>query len=386
MNVIIRAPLLSISGYGVHSRQIFTWLEKRKDINLSSQIVQWGNTSWLINGDYEDGLIGRIIQSSKDAGPNQDVSIQVQLPDEWDPTLANKNIGVSAFVETDFCNPEWLKAVDRMDAVVVPSTFIKDSILKTGNVSTEIFVIPEWYHVDIDKNNFEDIDLNIDTKFNFLTIAQFTGNTPDNDRKNLYYTLKWFCDTFSNDKDVGLILKTNHGKGTRIDRKLTHNKIRQVISEVRKGDYPKVHLVHGNLSVPELCGLYKKDTVKCFLSLTRGEGFGLPILEAAASGIPVMTTNWSAHLDFLKLGKFIPINYSLQTIPESRIDNRIFLQNMKWAMPSEEDFKKKISKFRNKSEIPQKWAKELEKNIKSNFSSESIMPMYDSLLESVTGS
>ena len=59
---------------------------------------------------------------------------------------------------------------------------------------------------------------------------------------------------------------------------------------------------------------------------------------------------------------------------------------MKWAMPSEEDFKKKISKFRNKSEIPQKWAKELEKNIKSNFSSESIMPMYDSLLESVTGS
>ena len=332
MKVVVRAPLLSVSGYGVHSRQVFKWLESRKDIEITSQVVQWGNTSWLINPDYEEGLIGRIINTSNPSGEQRhDVSFQVQLPDEWDPNLAKKNVGISAWVEATNCNPAWIEAANKMDAVVVPSTFIKSVIENTGKVTTKIFVIPEWYHEAIDDENFSDIDIDINTNFNFLSIAQFTGNTPETDRKNLFYTIKWFCEAFKDDPDVGLVLKTNHGKGTRIDRSLTHNKLRQLLGEVRKGEYPKVHLIHGNLTVPELCSLYKKDNIKCFLSLTRGEGFGLPLLEAAACELPVMVTNWSAHLDFLNLGKFIPINYQLEEIHKARIDDRIFLKGMKWV-------------------------------------------------------
>ena len=42
--VLLRAPLLTNSGYGVHSRQIFEWLETRKDLQVTSQCLQWGQT------------------------------------------------------------------------------------------------------------------------------------------------------------------------------------------------------------------------------------------------------------------------------------------------------------------------------------------------------
>ena len=128
-NVIIRAPLLSISGYGVYSRQVFRWLESRKDFNVISQIVQWGNTSWMINPDLEGGLVRRIMNTSTELNGKADISFQVQLPDEWDPNLANINIGISAVVETDRCNPAWVHAMNKMDAVIVPSNHIKQTIL-----------------------------------------------------------------------------------------------------------------------------------------------------------------------------------------------------------------------------------------------------------------
>ena len=375
--VVIRAPLLSYSGYGEHSRQIFRWLEKRGDINLISQIVQWGTTTWMINGEMEDGLIGRIMESSKPIEGNPDVSFQVQLPDEWDPSLAKFNVGVSAFVETDKCNPEWIKNINSMDLVIVPTTFVKNTIQNTGNVTTPVIVVHESFN-DFVTRNIDPLPIQVDTKFNFLIVGQFTGDDPWCDRKNLFFTIKWLCEAFQDDPDVGIIIKTNHGKGTRIDRGITRNKLSQLVAEVRSGQYPRLHLVHGNLTSEEIAGIYRHESCKCLVSLTRGEGFGLPLLEAAASKVPVIVTNWSGHLDFMKLGKFIPINYNLKQIPGSRSDGRIFIEGSRWAEPIEDDFKRKVKKFRNSYEKPMAWAADLSEKITENFSHEKICSYYNS--------
>ena len=364
-NVIIRAPLLSISGYGVHSRQVFKWLASRPDFELFTQVVPWGNTSWMINPESENNIVENIMRLSRPLEQKADISFQIQLPDEWDPDLAKFNVGISAVVETDVCNPEWITAMNNMDCVIVPSEHIKKTVEATGNVKPPLVVVPEWYLEEIDKENIKGLDLDFSTNFNFLSIAQFTGNDPENDRKNLFYTVKWFCETFKDDPDVGLVLKVNHGRGTTIDRHLTRNKMRQVLSEVRTGEYPKVHVIHGNLTSEEVVSLYRHPKIKALISLTRGEGFGLPLLEAAASSLPVIATNWSAHLDFLGLGKFIPVHYDMVEIPSSRIDKRIFLEGMKWANPVESDFKKKIEKIRHKYSMPKQWALELSSKVKS---------------------
>jgi len=382
-NVIIRAPLLSISGYGVHSRQVFKWLESRKDFNVVSQIVQWGNTSWMLNTDLEGGIVQRIMNTSRELKQKADISFQVQLPDEWDPNLAKVNIGISAVVETDKCSPGWIESMNQMAAVIVPSNHIKQTILNSGTITTKLFVIGEWFYDNILKEDSESLDLNLDTSFNFLSVATFTGNDPNTDRKNLFNTIKWFCETFPNDKDVGLVLKTNFGRGTHIDRAITKNTVRSILGEVRKGKLPRVHLIHGNLTSDEVISLYRRDDVKCLISLTRGEGFGLPLLEAAACGLPVIATNWSAHLDFLNLGKFIPIHYRLVDITDQRVDNRIFFKGFKWADPLETDFKKKIKKFRNSSEIPKQWASKLSDQVRKKFSSKEIIGLYNKMISEV---
>ena len=196
-NVVIRAPLLTASGYGVHSRQIFKWLIGREDFTVSTQCVPWGHTSWIVNPEYEDGIISEIMsRSSPDSEKKYDISFQVQLPDEWDVTLAKINIGISAVVETDRCNPEWIESVNKMDLVIVPSNHAKLALTNSGDVTTPIVVVPESYHESIDLENNESINLEIDTKFNFLIVGQLTGNTPTTDRKNLFNTIKWLCGHF----------------------------------------------------------------------------------------------------------------------------------------------------------------------------------------------
>ena len=83
-----------------------------------------------------------------------------------------------------------------------------------------------------------------------------------------------------------------------LDREEQLKKIRGIKNEV-KGDLPNVYLLHGDLTDVEMNELYNHPRVKAHISLTHGEGFGLPIFEAAYSGLPVVAPAWSGHVDFL---------------------------------------------------------------------------------------
>jgi len=382
--VVIRAPLLSISGYGEHSRQVYKFLAGRDNLELKTQIVQWGNTAWAIDRDEFNGLVGKVMDQSSNDPNGFDVSFQVQLPDEWDSSLASFNVGITAGVETDICNPAWIESINKMNLVIVPSNHVKETFLRTGNLTTEVVVIGEWYQEEIDKTPLDAIlNLKFDTSFNFLIVSQLTAVDDGGDRKNILNTIKWFCETFQNDKDVGLILKTNLGRGTKIDRTNVYSIVNACIRSFRKGPYPKIHVIHGNMTDHEISSIYRHPSVKCLISLTRGEGFGLPILDAATSELPVITTNWSGHLDFMKLGKFVGIDYDLVKIPDNKIDNRIFVQDSRWSNPKEEDFKKRLAKFRSSHIVPKQWAVELSKACREKFSRNNIEKMYETALSDI---
>ena len=215
-----------------------------------------------------------------------------------------------------------------------------------------------------------------------MLVGQLTAQSPNEDRKNTFYAIKWFCEAFKGREDVGLIVKTNRGRNTSLDFKIVSKMFSQLVNEVREGEFPKVHFLHGNLSTSHMNSLYRDKSIKALLAPTRGEGYGLPILEAAVCGLPVITTNWSGHLDFMNLGKFISLNYNLIPVTEARVDGNVFVKNAKWAMPIEDDFKEKLIKFSKKGDsIPKKWAKELSEKVKEKYSFEQISEEYSSFFK-----
>jgi glycosyltransferase involved in cell wall biosynthesis len=226
----------------------------------------------------------------------------------------------------------------------------------------------------------EKID-SLDTSFNFLMFGQITSSNVLTDRKNTFNCLKWLCDELKDDKDAGIIIKTNMGRMTKQDRSYTNLMVKKVLSRVRKGKYPKVYVFHGLMDKDELGAIYDNENVKALCAPTRGEGWGLPILDAAASGLPVIATNSTGHMDFMKSVKFLEVESTPVEVPAQMVDGRIWVTGAKWAHPLENSFKERVRKFRKSSSKPKEWAESSAKKINSKFSAESVMSIYDEVLK-----
>jgi hypothetical protein len=53
------------------------------------------------------------------------------------------------------------------------------------------------------------------------------------------------------------------------------------------------------------------------------------------------------------------------------------MKGSKWANVHEEDFKRKVLKFRNATSIPKEWAKDLSFKIQEKYSIEAVKSLYD---------
>jgi glycosyltransferase involved in cell wall biosynthesis len=163
--------------------------------------------------------------------------------------------------------------------------------------------------------------------FAFLFVGHWLRGDLGEDRKNVGMMIKTFAMAFKNEKvKPALILKTSSAGFSIIDRETTIKKIREVLGK----DYKSVpiYLLHGDLTQSQMNGLYEHPKVKAMLNFTKGEGFGRPLLEFSLTGKPVIVSNWSGHLDFLKNGAVL-LDGELRNVHESAAD-QFLLKESKW--------------------------------------------------------
>ncbi len=349
---LVTAPVATRSGYGAHSRDIVRSLIKLDRYDIKIWPVRWGNTPMnaLHVDDPNDKLIIERLLTEPNLPKQPDLHIHVVIPNEFQ-TFGKYNIGITAGLETTACSPNWVQGMNKMDLNIVPATFVRDTLNairfdiqdertneKKGELKCEkpIEVLFEGADTNIykptkefSKSLVDEMD-KVDEKFNFLYVGHWLQGGLGNDRKDTGMLIKVFCETFKNMKNKpGLIMKTSGAGFSVLDREVMLQKINEVKNSV-KGDLPNIYLIHGDFTDEEINELYNHPKVKAHVSLTHGEGFGRPLLEASLSEKPVMAPDWSGHVDFLRKPNAVMLSGALSDVPKGSFPDDFHVDGMKW--------------------------------------------------------
>ena len=350
--LVVSCPIDTYSGYGARSRDFVQSIidSDKYDVKILSQ--RWGNTRFGYLKDHSNTeLISRVIPRLT---TQPDVWIQITVPNEFQK-VGKYNIGVTAGMETTLCDPSWIQGCNKMDLVIVSSqhakkTFesskfdVQDDTTKqiTGTVELTTKVEVLFEGADVSKYTPlafpTKIDLDgIDEQFCFLVVGHWLPGEIGEDRKNIGYTIKSFLETFKNkptNKQPALLLKVQAGSGTSImDREAVLDKI-DAIRKTVKGKLPNIYVLHGDMTDAEMNELYNHGRVKAMVSLTKGEGFGRPLLEFSLVNKPIIAPYWSGHIDFLSSEYVKFVGGTLTNVHPSAVIEKMILKESQWFTPN----------------------------------------------------
>jgi hypothetical protein len=352
---IISSPFDTYSGYGARSRDIIKAIiqSDKYDVKLISQ--RWGQTAWgFCNDNPEWAFLQNHILNAPQLPKQPEIWMQITVPNEFQP-VGKYNIGVTAGIETTICAPEWIEGVNRMNLTLVSSKHSKkvfeDSKFEKRNQQTNqvegtiklqkpIEVLFEGADLDIyktiEQNQIQNINLDsINEDFAYLFVGHWLSGDLGEDRKNVGLLIKAFYETFKNkSKKPALILKTALAGSSYVDREEILKRIKIIKKTVSSKDLPNIYLLMGDFSDSEMNELYNHPKVKSMVCLTKGEGFGRPLLEFSLTKKPILSTNWSGHIDFLNKDFVTLLNGNLTQIHPSAA-NQFLLKDSQWFAPDQ---------------------------------------------------
>ena len=376
--IYVRAPVLSATGYGEQSRFALRALRTRPDLfDVYIQPIPWGESGWIWQQDeFREWMDERIkitqtMLAKKILSP--DISLQITIPNEFEK-ICPVNIGYTAGIETTKVSPQWLQKGNEMDKILVVSNHGKNTYVDTKiplnegreyKLETPIEVVWETTPFAPEAEPIEGFEPQSD--FNFLVVSQFGP------RKNFTNTIEWFVEKF-HDTDVGLILKTHSKGASLIDLGIVEESLLALLSEFPSRKC-KVSLLHGDLSEGQMRGLYEHDKVKALVNIAHGEGFGLPLFEAARVALPIVTIPWSGQLDFLQVdGKnmFNAVDYIIKPVPQEAVWEGVVQRDSSWAYADKESYQNCLEHVLSNHEDCVEKALELQEHIHTNFGDKSL--------------
>tara|TARA_R110002020_G_scaffold76558_1_gene193899 strand:+ start:7645 stop:8928 length:1284 start_codon:yes stop_codon:yes gene_type:complete len=387
--IVVKAPALSRSGYGEQSRFCLRALRAHEDkFDIFLINIPWGKTGQIsANTEERQWLQGLLLKTATyfqhcGGKPELDVSIQITIPNEFEK-MAPVNIGYTSGIETTKIAPIWIqKCNETVDHIITISEHSKAVLANTsydisdneGNLQQKDWKITvPVEHIDYPVRLFEPDPLNVtlNTTKNFLVFSQWSP------RKNFINTIKWFVEEFRDDEDVGLVIKTNTAADSVIDKEITTRRIAQLLGQLGERKC-KIHFLHGDITNENLAWLYTHPTMKGIINIAHGEGFGIPLLEAASYGLPILTITWGGQLDFIckpnKKGKRVPlvgkVDYDLNKVQPEAVWEGVIQADSMWAYAREASYKRALRDALEKEKHHKTRARQLQKHVCETFTEE----------------
>jgi glycosyltransferase involved in cell wall biosynthesis len=216
-------------------------------------------------------------------------------------------------LEVDGVPEDWILQANALDEVWVPSTFNQQTFLDSG-LQKPIFVMP--LGVNPDFYNPQIKPFRPSSRYTFLSVFEW------GERKAGELLLEAYHTAFRKNDDVLLIAKVINTDGS--------VNVRQEINALNlPSDGPPVAMLYNQeLPAHQMGSLYR--SADCLISPTRGEGWGMPMIEAMACGLPVIATDWSAHTDFINSEVAYPLQVQ-SMIPA--VAKCPYYEGFRWAQP-----------------------------------------------------
>ena len=345
---VISCPIDTYSGYGARSRDIVKAIIKTNKYDVKIIPQRWGATPWGFIEDHKEewGFLRSHILNEPKLNKQPEIWSQITIPNEFQP-IGKYNIGITAGMETTAVKGEWIEGCNRMNLVITSSDFAKktfelmDYEIKNAQgqtqsnlkLTTPVEVIFEGANTDlykiIESNKIKTINLDsVKESFAYLFVGHWTQGDFGEDRKNVSLLVKAFFETFKNKKNKpALILKTSGAGSSYMDRDNLLSKINQIKKSVNSKDLPNVYLLHGDFSDIEVNELYNHPKVKAMVSLTKGEGFGRPLLEFSLVKKPIIASGWSAHTEFLDPNFTVALKGEVKPVGPSAVNDWVIKES-----------------------------------------------------------
>lgn len=304
------------SGYALTSLHIIKELSKN-NFNVGYKYIYGPDTPFPVS---EKSSTDRFVSYYQNKGfVKSNIEVCYSQADVFQKNTGKFKIGYS-MLETTGIPDEWVKQANLMDEIWVPSTFNIKTFQDSG-VKKPIRLIP----LGIDTHHFNPLIKPITLfpeQFKFLSCFEW------GERKAPQLLLKAFDEQFGTNNNVLLICKINNSDG--------NLNIKTEIEKLNLVNGGKNIVVLYNQMIPtyQMACLYR--SCQAFVLPTRGEGWGLPIMEAMACGIPTIATNWSSQTDFINDKIAYPIKVTDLINAEAKCP---YYKGFKWANPDFEHLK-----------------------------------------------
>ena len=313
---VISCPIDTYSGYGARSRDIVKAIIELDKYEVKILPQRWGGTPFgFIKANPEWEFLIKHFLDSPQLPAQPEIWMQITVPNEFQP-VGKYNIGCTAGIETTIAPGEWVEGCNRMNLILGSSEHtiqvLKESkfekrdpqtnqLIETIGWKSDSEVIFEGADIEKYKPTKSTFNLeDIKEEFAYLFVGHWMQGQLGEDRKNVGLLVKAFYETFKNkSKKPALILKTSTVGSSYMDRDELLKRIKAIKDSVKSTNLPNIYLLHGEFTDVEMNEIYNHSKVKAMINLTKGEGFGRPLLEFSLVNKPIITTNWSGHIDYL---------------------------------------------------------------------------------------
>lgn len=288
-------PLFEHQSFANVNREVARALARRGDVDLgfveqrSEGAERWGHP--------RDPALCRALR-------HRPSDIRTTVRHRWPPDLTRPRTGALVLAqpwEYDQIPTDWVAGIAAsVDEVWTPSAFCRDAFVRSGVSPERVAVVPHGVDPEVFDPRVEPWPLTTDRGFRFL----FVGGAIE--RKGFDLLLRAYVREFSSDEDVCLIVKDFHYGGHA--GAVVHDLLRHPRT-------PAISYAYGTVAPDRLGGLF--TACDCYVHPYRGEGFGLPIAEAMACGLPPIVTGAGPAVELCSDDTGYLIDATPQAVPEA---------------------------------------------------------------------